>query len=464
MNTRSFLKRLLWLIGITVLAFQTHASFLSDLIDELTDDPEGPNPEPVSEEQVLSTVPRIGVIGDSISDEYATYPYGFEEYNWVQFLEMTETGQFGNFMTLRNAPRYYGYEYNWARVGATTADAISESQHTGLEQQIREQWVEVAVVMIGANDFRQIYSNVYHSEWSEEQRLQFLVGFQERFHHLLMTTIAAEPKITVVCTVPDLGDTAEYRNEKYPDPERRQLVSALVDQTNIWIKQVAEENGAIVFDVYHFFKAIVAQPEFRYYGYRIDTTTGGQSDDHLFALDGFHPGTLAQSYLANMLLIMIEDERTHLRNLRQAQLHPEINPVPVEPEYRIMTPAQIFTIAGVAPSADIYFPNSIFTDPSKNVILSPWFGVLAIDQYPWINHQEHGWLYCDGYGVTQIRFWDSNLGWIRTSPETYPLFVREANQHVLRYEIGSTQPRRFFDENEQQWLEIPYGAVTELPK
>jgi len=85
--------------------------------------------------------------------------------------------------------------------------------------------------------------------------------------------------------------------------------------------------------------------------------------------------------------------------------------------------------------------------------------VLAIDNYPWINHQEHGWLYCDGYGGSVwVRMWDSHLGWLHTKPEAYPIFIQVSNGHALRYELGTREPRRFFDLDTQSWIELPYGA------
>jgi hypothetical protein len=135
-------------------------------------------------------------------------------------------------------------------------------------------------------------------------------------------------------------------------------------------------------------------------------------------------------------------------------------PIPLQSPRKRFIPADvIFPLLGIAPSADIFFPDSRFTDPSRNVIRSGWFGILAIDRFPWINHQEHGWLFCDGYGGdVWLRLWDSHLGWLHTTPEAYPVLIQVSTGHALRYEPGTSQPRRFYNLDTQTWIEIPYGA------
>lgn len=443
------------------------ASWLSDLIDSInnpTDDTENPNqPRQPENDRILSIIPKIGVVGDSLSDEYATYPYGIGAINWVMFLEKTNKGELGDFKSLRMYPRLYGYEYNWARVGATTADLLAENQHTGLENQIRTGKIEVAVVFIGANDFREAYDAIYNNEWTQAQKDQFVDGFKDRISVAIDTLYNAGPKMLVIATVPDLGDSANYRFNNYPEADNRQNVTDLLIRTNDWIKEKAEENGSIVLDLFSYFKEMVDEPIYRYHGFRIDTTSGGSDPQKFFAIDAFHPGSMPQSRIANRLLIMIEDERVKRINDKNLAERADNETTPfvlLEPAYNLLTPAEIFENANVPPSAEIFFPESEFTDPSENVVRSPWFGILAIDQYPWINHAEHGWMYCEGYGGKHVQLWDSNLGWLLTSPEDYPKFLRISDQHLLRYESGSTQPRRFFDETTNAWIEIPYGAQT----
>lgn len=107
-----------------------------------------------------------------------------------------------------------------------------------------------------------------------------------------------------------------------------------------------------------------------------------------------------------------------------------------------------------------YFPDSVVFGPKS---ASPnWLGNLRKDLFPWINHEEHGWLYCDGIGKNRIRFWDSHLGWLNTTPNLYPTLTRESDAHTLVYSVGSmlsetVKMRRFWDENDQKWIDVTYS-------
>lgn len=411
---------------------------------------------------IVSEVPIIGVVGDSLSDEYITYPYGFLERNWTMLLQNTGYANLGDFQSLRMYPRLYGYGFNWARAGATSSDVIAEGQALGLAAQLFQEKVEVAVVMAGANDIREIYTSAYDGTLSDAQRERFLNDLRSNFDTIVLTLALADPKLLIVCTIPDLGDTSRYRFERYPDAEKRATVTKLIEDANREVVEAATRHDAVVLDTFAWFKDMTTQPEFRFLGYRIQTETAGVEPFHLLSIDGFHPGTLAQTYLGNQILDLIESERVRRINLQIETLlatHPGQDIPLLTPRHRGIPNHVIFPLLGIAPNADLFFPNSNFTDPSRNVIRSEWFGILAIDRYPWINHQEHGWLYCDGYGGSVwVRLWDSHLGWLHTKPEAYPIVIQLSTGHALRYELGSREPRRFFDLETQSWIEVPYGA------
>jgi len=418
---------------------------------------------------IVSNTPVIGVVGDSLSDEYATYPYGFYERNWTMLLEHTGYGELGDFQSFRMYPRLYGYEYNWARAGATTSDVIDEGQVLGLSLQILEHKIEVAVMLIGANDFGAVYNDIYDGTMTQVEIDKFMRDLKDNLKNIIEPLADTSPPIFIVCTIPDLGDTPNHRLGSHPDAEKREKVSILIREANLYITELAEANGAEVIDTYAWFKAMVVSEEYRYMGYRLQTGTGGYEPYHMFCIDTFHPGTLVQCYLANQILSTIEAERVRLINeqIETYNLEKQKDPTiadfvavdPIKARNREIPNNVIFPILEVAPSADIFFPDTIFTDPSHNVAMNSWFGVFAVDNYPWINHQEHGWLYCDGYGGSVwIRIWDSHLGWLHTKPEAYPVVIQVSNGHALRYELGSREPRRFYDLVTNSWIEVPYGA------
>ena len=82
----------------------------------------------------------IGIMGDSNSDEYRADDNRGGEYapttlNWMEQLVLSRELNFGPWGTW-GGPRRTGYEYNWARSGATAHSLITSGQHTGLAQQV----------------------------------------------------------------------------------------------------------------------------------------------------------------------------------------------------------------------------------------------------------------------------------------------------------------------------------------
>src|SRR5262245_5709515 len=84
----------------------------------------------------------MGVMGDSLSDEYFENFTGSTNQNWVEQLANFRSVNFGPTAAAANqsgntwgAPRNTGYEYNWALYGSTSAGLLSDGQHTGFAAQ-----------------------------------------------------------------------------------------------------------------------------------------------------------------------------------------------------------------------------------------------------------------------------------------------------------------------------------------
>lgn len=90
---------------------------------------------------------------------------------------------------------------------------------------------------------------------------------------------------------------------------------------------------------------------------------------------------------------------------------------------------------------------------------SPWFGTFWSGDYPYILHDSHGWLYCDGVGRAghDYRFFDSVLGWWRSDPDTYPGVELAGSGRCLRpvAEGGVGGLRRFQDAITGEVVEVP---------
>ena len=98
----------------------------------------------------------IGVIGDSISDEYRFYaPDRVTARNWVEILATTRELPFGDpVIAKRGTAQDRRLAYNWSQSSATTTSLIAQGQHTGLADQVTDgAGINLASVTIGTNDF-----------------------------------------------------------------------------------------------------------------------------------------------------------------------------------------------------------------------------------------------------------------------------------------------------------------------
>src|ERR1017187_112617 len=85
----------------------------------------------------------LGVMGDSLSDEYFEESYGTYATNWVQQLVVYRGVNVGPTAAPAaqpggtwGSPRRTGYEFNWALSGDTSADLLTDGQDTGLAAQV----------------------------------------------------------------------------------------------------------------------------------------------------------------------------------------------------------------------------------------------------------------------------------------------------------------------------------------
>lgn len=71
-----------------------------------------------------------------------------------------------------------------------------------------------------------------------------------------------------------------------------------------------------------------------------------------------------------------------------------------------------------------------------------WFGFFNVSSEPWIYHAQHGWLYTLGTSVSNMWFWDVEMGaawW--TADTVYPYLYRASDTSWLWYLPDSDNPR-----------------------
>ena len=86
---------------------------------------------------------------------------------------------------------------------------------------------------------------------------------------------------------------------------------------------------------------------------------------------------------------------------------------------------------------------------------SEWFGFVNDTYDPWIYHRDHTWMLIgSGSTLANLYLYDITLGWIFTTNEFYPHVFSFDRNTWLFYEVGSSNPRFFFDTNLQEWFSL----------
>lgn len=99
---------------------------------------------------------------------------------------------------------------------------------------------------------------------------------------------------------------------------------------------------------------------------------------------------------------------------------------------------------------------------------SDWFGWFWFDpdDYPWIVHAQHGYLYQPTYynqstfTESSMWYWDNELdSWIFTGESNYPYVYHNDLDRWLHYTLGSANPRYFWDPVELEYITF-YGNTS----
>lgn len=84
-------------------------------------------------------------------------------------------------------------------------------------------------------------------------------------------------------------------------------------------------------------------------------------------------------------------------------------------------------------------------------ICSPWFGFIFVPEYPWIYHDEHGWIECPPEETAspsrELTFKDAGLGTWTTSRQSYPMIHHEQSGKTLKFLRVDDDQRIFSDES-----------------
>jgi lysophospholipase L1-like esterase len=257
---------------------------------------------------------KIGVMGDSVSDEYFEESYGTYATNWTEQLvnfrgvDMGPIGAWGG-------PRRNGYQYNWARAGATSTTLLSAGQHTGLAAQVVPEGIDYAVLMIGPNDqgLNNMYANLYSGAWTpgDANTVAWVNTVASNINTAVSTAVASGVQLLLTNSA-DYSITPSVNQIQAPIASQRQAVTdVLANQLNPAIQAIAQANNLALIDVFGLTNAIVGTPlnlhptvtigNVNIQLQQVDTPSGTVPLSG-FVDDGVHPHTTIQGTIANLVM------------------------------------------------------------------------------------------------------------------------------------------------------------------
>lgn len=261
---------------------------------------------------------RIAIIGDSTLDEYRANDnrggaYASTTRNPVELLVTLRSVNAGAWGT-RAEPRRSGYEYNWARSGDTSLQALN-NQAPGVVAQLQAGQVTHVLIMIGLNDFAPWglapSPDIYSGALSGATLTSRLNTISDRISQTARTVNNAAPGRVLLVSVQDylyLQVLPDYEMSIYSDPVKRQRIRDAIAYVNARIQAQAATDGIAYLD---YNAGMVAEltarrsgsNDFTVGGQVIDANVRGDEPHHILLGDTYmHPGTAYNGLAANLFM------------------------------------------------------------------------------------------------------------------------------------------------------------------
>jgi phospholipase/lecithinase/hemolysin len=249
----------------------------------------------------------IGVIGDSISDEYRHYaPDRVSARNWVEILATTRELPFGDpVIANRRTTQDRRLAYNWSQSSATTTSLIAQGQHTGLAAQVNDvAGINLASVTIGTNDF----VHVLNTSRSVAALGPVMERASANLAAILDSLLGTNATLRIaVGTAVDLRCSPILRGAL----DAGLITGAVADAYggaiatfNDRLQDLVADHGrrVVLVDINQLLAEVTVARTYVVGGLEIDCVKASNDPRHLFLADGFHPGTIGQCLIANRFL------------------------------------------------------------------------------------------------------------------------------------------------------------------
>lgn len=272
---------------------------------------------------------RVLAIGDSMTEEYAfeltfsapdSDPDNANVRNWPELfrifrpLEVT-TGPYRTGVPYDDL-RTLGHQYNFGIPGTTTTNWTNLINgaweddplgpfYSATKNAIQEEIFNTpaVVIMIGSNDLKQEYNDIFNDTEAPAffdniiTRINFI-------HDWVRSIRGIHPPRVVVCTVPDVGATAQISNI-YNIPEKQVTTRAKIAAFNqdIITWAATKAGPPVIARLDLLTDRVFDQVPFHVNG-TLFTLAGSNENPptQVFCKDGFHASTVAQAYIANEVI------------------------------------------------------------------------------------------------------------------------------------------------------------------
>ena len=276
---------------------------------------------------------KVMAIGDSLSEEYRfetvfsapqSTPLGpSNTENWVQLLSERRSADvsFGGYEpSMFQYPDFRdgGYEYNfgvpsfetvtWVDViNSTLSDFLSGDPERTFRyttkreiiRQLDEEDIDVVVIFLGGNDQYGDYDLIFE-EPQTPALLADAVTNIGKIHQFIRNNHSSVP--IIICTFPDIGATQEI-SSVYTDPALRVRARQRIADANAAVVAKAAQLGATVARIDQLTDRIFDESPFHLNGTVMQYEPHPDNPpDRIFCHDGFHPSTMGQALIGNLIM------------------------------------------------------------------------------------------------------------------------------------------------------------------
>ena len=254
----------------------------------------------------------VGIIGDSLSDEYRAddnrgLTYAPTTLNWVEILQQKRNFPVGEWGVYEE-PRREGYAYNFARTGSSISMAIENNQHSELADEIKNGHVNTVIMYIGVNDFSPLatdgYEQIYYGTLTDVSITRKVNRIAADVKTIIQTLQNAGEVHIMLVTIPDWGNHSLVQLA-FPIPEQRNRVTSVIEQANEELSLVAQQTGVKIANSGDFYNLIEKKKvgnRLLLGGATVDIHLPGDDPRRLFLDDGVHPGTIYNGLFANFII------------------------------------------------------------------------------------------------------------------------------------------------------------------